>query len=321
MKSIKVLILSALLVLGIGYQPILADEIVIESGTIFLGETIISRSLAMGNQETSSTGAPLRVVQARWYVKKLYDVENTTQSPYTSSGVYQIGIYTYGLNTNGIEIGELNFFDIYKDLNIRIEPISFNINLCSNNNNCTLTSGVSLREINIKIDEGEHYIDLPYTIEIIEGTTDQNGNLVYYKLESSRIGPLNASYTVTYTQAGQKVYLNETQFKELIDALGNQGSIDQGTSDQIANQAGQVEQATNNAIQQEQQYSEDMQGQLDDINVNEYTGILSNSKFSSSMNWIRQVHAQTIENSELGGVVTLILIIGLAVYLIGRRAG
>lgn len=106
---------------------------------------------------------------------------------------------------------------------------------------------------------------------------------------------------------------------EIIDLLGQ--SLDSTTQDQIADQAENVQQTTAEAIQQEQEYSENMQDQLDDINVNDYTGILSNGKFISTMNWIRQVHLQTVENTEIGGVVTLVLIIGLAVYLIGRRAG
>lgn len=106
---------------------------------------------------------------------------------------------------------------------------------------------------------------------------------------------------------------------QIIELLGE--SIDTTTAEQIQDQAETVQQTTQEAVQQEQQYTEDMQDQLDDINVNDYTGILSNGKFMNSMRWIRQVHLETVENTELGGVVSLVLIIGLAVYLIGRRSG
>lgn len=190
-------------------------------------------------------------------------------------------------------------------------------------------------------------------IDVDGNNPDQD--TIYYSMQNDA-DPLY----ITYLKKGTEVYITESQmeqlqgggsggsggggltneqYEELIDTINNPlytvdvldkldqiiellgESIDTTTAEQIQDKAEEVNQATSEAVQQESQYTEDMQSQIDNINVNNYTGILSNGKFVSTMNWIRQVHLNTVENTELGGVVSLILIVGLAVYLIGRRSG
>lgn len=186
----------------------------------------------------------------------------------------------------------------------------------------------------------------PYNVQYITGSANQTppydivyinkGETVYLnkKQYDAMISAMGGS-----GGSGGSGGISQTDWEELLDTINNAEtvvsidgkldtiiellgeSLDSTTAEQMEDQAEIVQQTTQEAIQQEQQYTEDMQDQLDDINVNEYTGILSNGKFMNSMRWIRQVHLETVENTELGGIVSLILIIGLAVYLIGRRSG
>lgn len=99
---------------------------------------------------------------------------------------------------------------------------------------------------------------------------------------------------------------------------GSSESISPGDKEDMQNQATDTENAINNSLEQEKEYTDNMENQLNDINIENSTSILDSEKMVNSMKWIRQVHKATIEDTEIGGVVTLILVIGLATYLIGR---
>ena len=80
----------------------------------------------------------------------------------------------------------------------------------------------------------------------------------------------------------------------------------------------ETQQTINNAINTEDDYLNDLQDQLDDLELND---ISDNNGLMNSLNWIRQVHNLTIEQTLYSGIVITILSVGLIMYLIGRRNG
>ena len=80
----------------------------------------------------------------------------------------------------------------------------------------------------------------------------------------------------------------------------------------------ETQQTINNAINTEDDYLNDLQDQLDDLELND---ISENNGLMNSLNWIRQVHNLTIEQTLYSGIVITILSVGLIIYLIGRRNG
>lgn len=80
----------------------------------------------------------------------------------------------------------------------------------------------------------------------------------------------------------------------------------------------ETQQTINNAINTEDDYLNDLQDQLDDLELND---ISENNGLMNSLNWIRQVHNLTVEQTLYSGIVITILSVGLIIYLIGRRNG
>lgn len=74
------------------------------------------------------------------------------------------------------------------------------------------------------------------------------------------------------------------------------------------------------SIEQEDEYITQLDTQLTDIDTSPLN-LLGIQGIQNAFEWIRAVHLRTVEQTTLGTVTGIIMLIGLAVYLIGRRRG
>lgn len=74
------------------------------------------------------------------------------------------------------------------------------------------------------------------------------------------------------------------------------------------------------SIEQEDEYITQLDTQLTDIDISPLD-LLGIQGIQKAFEWIRAVHLRTVEQTTLGTVTGIIMLIGLAVYLIGRRRG
>lgn len=74
------------------------------------------------------------------------------------------------------------------------------------------------------------------------------------------------------------------------------------------------------SIVQEDEYISQLDTQLTDIDTSPLD-LLGIQGIQNAFEWIRAVHLRTVEQTTLGTVTGIIMLIGLAVYLIGRRRG
>lgn len=74
------------------------------------------------------------------------------------------------------------------------------------------------------------------------------------------------------------------------------------------------------SIEQEDEYITQLDTQLTDIDTSPLD-LLGIQGIQNAFEWIRTVHLRTVEQTTLGTVTGIIMLIGLAVYLIGRRRG
>lgn len=112
---------------------------------------------------------------------------------------------------------------------------------------------------------------------------------------------------------------NQTYQQNVIQNIYN--SITGTPDDDIRKQAGDFETTVNNSLNQEDNYINDLDTQLKDIDTETPLEILNTDPVINSFRWIREVHKQTVENTHLGTITVVVMLIGLAVYLIGRRNG
>ena len=83
-------------------------------------------------------------------------------------------------------------------------------------------------------------------------------------------------------------------------------------------QSNEVQNEVDNAIEINDDYMNDLDDKLNNL---EFNDISDNNGLMNSLNWIRQVHNLTIEQTDYSGIIITTLFIGLIVYLIGRRNG
>lgn len=141
----------------------------------------------------------------------------------------------------------------------------------------------------------------PDDVDTINDINDENGTTNNWYINNTVI--TNNEYNETYQQ-------------NIIENIYN---ILQGTPDDgLHNKAEDVQQTIDNAIDTEDDYLNDLQTQLNDIELNDIT---QNNGLMKALRWVREVHHETIETTVIGPIVLTIMLIGLITYLIGRRNG
>lgn len=104
---------------------------------------------------------------------------------------------------------------------------------------------------------------------------------------------------------------------QILDALTTSEEVIEALQTQKAETAEQINDAieTEKAIQQTANQNINAIDPATQIQTHKTQGLIN------ALQWVRQIHAQTVEQTEIGHIIGLYLIIGLGAYLIGRRRG
>lgn len=103
----------------------------------------------------------------------------------------------------------------------------------------------------------------------------------------------------------------------------NELKADPEITEEMATSTTQNNEALEEIAQQEQEITDAANENIEQIDPN---GVFQNELFTSgklgnALMWIREIHRQTIEATQIGNIVSVTLILGLAAYMIGRRGG
>lgn len=150
---------------------------------------------------------------------------------------------------------------------------------------------------------------------------------IFYKLSNI---PVNFNST-----NGELIYWNyynsqssgssgtDEETAQNITNILNELKADPEKMEQITTTTTQNNEALEEIAQQEQEVTDAANENIEQIDPN---GVFQNELFTSgklgnALMWIREVHRQTIEATQIGNIVSVTLILGLAAYMIGRRGG
>lgn len=131
--------------------------------------------------------------------------------------------------------------------------------------------------------------------------------------------------TITITNWGiyDQANTGNNDTTEAVNNIAEQLQADPEVIQGLTDTATQNNQITADAIEAEETITDAAQQNINAINPDSIfnTEFWATGKLQKSLRWIRNIHTQTIDTTQIGNIIGITLILGLAAYMIGRRGG